>query len=600
MARIGKLAGLSILLLFYAGSILAGTLTGELDKPEGSLEDQFIYTLSVQGSAAGEPAFPEVPGLSVRQAGTSQSVSIINGRMSREVQYQYELIPEKEGTYTIPSIVMTIDGKKEQTLPIEFTVKPAGTGSQARADRPIFIERTLAKDKVYVGEAVLSSIRVHSRVRILGAQPDFRYPDGFQVKKIDGEKNYSRVVDGQEFSVTEINAILIPSKEGKFEVPAAGLDVRFVDTSKPRRSPRSLLEDLWGPGNTTEKHVRSAPTVIEVMPLPVAGRRADFSGLVGEFKGRAELSQTAVQVGETATLTLTIEGQGVTSGMAEPALDLGDRAKIYKDKPQSSDTLDASHGVLGQRSFKIAIVPTVPGELQLGSLKIQYFNTTIGQYQDMVIDLGSLQVSGSAAAGTPPAADATPETHPKTGPAPTPPAEVRSLASDLLEPHPVERLTSRQTIQTRDQVAAGALLLGSLGFLGWGGWAWWLRRQGGQRDQRKKADRALKMASKQLHEARMLLDQQDVQAAVGLAQSSIRQYMGDKFSIKGSSLTLRDLEQQLQQHGLSAPTIEEMRRVWQHLDQLRFAASAADQSRGREALQKVDQLLAEVEQRCAP
>ena len=36
------------------------------------------------------------------------------------------------------------------------------------------------------------------------------------------------------------------------------------------------------------------------------------------------------------------------------------------------------------------------------------------------------------------------------------------------------------------------------------------------------------------------------------------------------------------------------------LDQLRFAASTADQSRGREALQKVDQLLAEVEQRCAP
>jgi len=598
MARIGKLAGIFGFLMCYAGSILAGTLTGELDKPEGSLEDQFVYTLAVQGSADGDPVFPEVPDLGVRQAGTSQSVSIINGRMSREVQYQYVLTPAKEGVYTIPSIVMTIDGKKEQTLPIEFKVTPAGAGTP-RADRPIFIERTLSKNKVYVGESVISSIQVYSKVRILGAQPDFRYPEGFQVKKIDGEKNYNKVVDGQNFTVTEINAIMIPGKEGKFEVPSAGLDVRFVDQSKPRRSTRSLLEDLWGPGNTTEKNFRSGPTSIEVLPLPVVGRRSDFSGLVGEFRGRSQLSADQVKVGETATLTLIIECQGATSGMADPELELGDKAKVYKDKPQSEDSFDATQGVLGQRSFKIAIVPTVPGDLQLGTLKLQYFNTTVGQYQDMTIELGTLRVNGTAAAPvTPPPAAAQAPDSPSL-PAPSAPAEVRSLAQDLLEPHPIERLQERQAIGRFDLLLAGFLLLCSVGFLAWGGWKYWIRRQGGQHELRKKADRALKMASQQLNEARQLLDQQDVQAAVGLAQSSIRQYMGDKFSIRGSALTLRDLEQQLLQHGLSAPTVEEMRRVWQNLDQLRFAALAADQNRGRDALQKVDELLAEVEQRCA-
>jgi hypothetical protein len=553
----------------------------------------------VQGSADGEPAFPEVPGLSVRQAGTSQSVSIINGRMSREVQYQFVIVPAKEGTYTIPPLVMTVDGKKEHTLPIEFRVTAAGSGSQGRADRPVFIERTVGKDKVYVGEAVPSSIRVFSRVRILGAQPDFRYPDGFQVKKIDGEKNYSKLVEGQAFNVTELNSILIPTKEGRFEIPAAGLDVRFIDNTKPRRSPRSLLDDFWGQGNAAEKHFRSEPTSIEVLPLPVAGRRSDFTGLVGEFKGRAELSTRTVKVGETATLTLTIEGQGATSGMADPELGLGDRAKIYKDKPQSDDTFDAQQGVLGQRVIKMAIVPTAPGDLALGTLKVQYFNTTVGQYQDMVIDLGNLEVTGTAAAAvTPPPTFNAPQNSQDNRSA-SPPAEVKSLAQDLLEPHPVERLLKRQTIQSIDLMMAGFLLLGSLGFLSWGGRRAWIRHQGGQHEQRKKAERALRAASKQLHEARQLLDQQDIQAAVGLAQSSIRQYMGDKFNIKGSALTLRDLEQQLLQNGLSGPTVEEMRHVWQNLDQLRFAASAADQDRGREALQKVNQLLTEVEQRCA-
>ncbi|HET9235879.1 MAG TPA: BatD family protein [Oligoflexus sp.] len=602
MARIGKLAGIFISFWCFASAALAGMITGELDKPEGSVEDQFVYTLAVQGSADGEPAFPEVPGLSIRQAGTSQSVSIINGRMSREVQYQFVIIPDKAGSYTIPPIVMTVDGKKEQTLPIEFRVTAAGTSPQGQADRPLFLERVVAKDKVYVGEAVPSSIRVYSRVRILGAQPDFRYPDGFQVKKIDGEKNYSKLVDGQAFNVTEINAILIPTKEGRFEIPAAGLDVRFVDTSKPRRTPRSLLEDFWGQGNTVEKHFRSGSASIEVLPLPVAGRRSDFSGLVGEFQGRAEIASRAVKVGETVTLTLTIEGRGATSGMADPELGLGDRAKVYKDKPQSDDTFDAQEGVLGQRLIKMAIVPSVPGDLALGTLKIQYFNTAVGQYQDMTIDLGHLQVTGSpAAAAAPPAASPQPqaaETRPST-PSSNAPAEVKSLARDLLEPHPPERLRTHETVQTLDVIAAAVMLVGSLGFLGWGARRAWIRRQGGQHEQRKKADRALRAASRQLLEARQLLDQKDIQAAVGLAQSSIRQYMSDKFNIKGSALTLRDLEQQLVQHGLSGPTLTEMRQVWQNLDQLRFAAASADQDQGREALQKVNQLLTEVEQRCA-
>jgi hypothetical protein len=306
-----------------------------------------------------------------------------------------------------------------------------------------------------------------------------------------------------------------------------------------------------------------------------------------------------VKIGETVTLTLTIEGRGVTSGMADPELALGDKAKVYKDKPQSEDSFDADQGVLGQRILKIAVVPTIPGDLQLGTLNIQYFNTTFGQYQDIAIELGTLHVTATAAApvATPSAAARSADS--PIAPKPSAPTEVRSLAQDLLEPHPISRLKQRQTIGIFDLSVAGLLLLGSLGFLAWGGRKHWVRRQGGQRDLRKKADRALKLASQQLSKARQLLDREDIEAAVELAQSSIRQYMGDKFSIKGSALTLRDLEQQLLQHGLSTPIIEEMRLVWQSLDQLRFAAMAADQNRGRDALQKVDELLAEVEQRCA-
>ena len=598
MARTGKPSGLRYLLwlLIWANPLWAESLTGELDKPEGSLEDQFVYTLAVQGNADDTPQFPEIPGLSIRQAGTSQSVSIVNGRMSREVQYQFVLIPSQEGTFTIPAITLKIDGKIQETLPIEFKVNPAGTSSPGGSDRPIFMERVLSKNKVYVGESVLSSIRVYSRVRILAAEPDFPYPDGFQVKKIDGERSYTKSIEGQNYNVTEINALMIPSKEGKYEVPGASLNTRFLDQSKPKRTPRSMLDDLWGSGNTSEKNFRSAPVSIEVLPLPLAGRRADFSGLVGEFSGQADFSTRSVPVGETVTLTLIIEGKGATTGMADPELVLGDKAKVYKDKPQSQDMIQAD-GVTGQRSFKLAIVPSRAGDLDLGTLKIQHFNTAAAQYQDILIELGTIQVTGGSPAPIARAEAAT-EARREALPNEVAAAEVKSLGSDLLEPHAPDRLLKAHSLQGADFIGGGLLLGLTWVFAGFGLWRAFIRRQGGQREARKKASGALKIANLQMVEARRLLDRQELRSAVGLAQKVIRQYLGDKFSIHGGALTLRDLEQHLQQNGLSEQTIEEMRNVWQNLDQLLFASITADQSQGHDVLQKVDRLLSEMEQRC--
>ncbi len=600
MAKIGKLMKLLMVLLFWMGAshASAGSLTGELDKAEGTVEDQFVYTLAVQGSADGEPKFPDIPDIQIQKAGTSQSVSIINGKMSREVQYQFVLTASKEGTYTIPAIAMTIDDKAQQTLPIEFKVKPAGSGTGSLKERPLFIERSLSKQKVYVGESLVSSIRVFSRVRILAAEPDFRYPDGMQVKKIDGEKSYSKVLDGQEFAVNQFDAILVPNKEGKFEVPGAALGVRYIDQSKPRRSAGSLLDDLWGQGNTAEKRITSPSLTVEVLPLPLTGRRADFSGLVGEFTGRAEVSSRSVKAGETVTVNVVIEGRGATGGMAEPEFDLGDKAKVYKDKPQSQDSYDAAQGVLGQRTFKVAVVPTQSGELDIGTLKIQYFNTASGHYQDLTVDVGKIQVMANGAVkSAPPVTPADAQSFAPPPAAPNP--GVKALADDLLEPHSPDRLAKQDELQTADLMGGAGLLFCSLILTGFSGWKSYLRLQGGRRDVRKKADRALKLAQGQMKDARRLLESQDVKSAVGQAQKIIRQYVGDRFGIKSGGLTLRDLEQQLAQQGLSTDTISDMRRVWQDLDQLLFAEASADQNRSREVLQKVDKLLQEVEERCA-
>lgn len=601
MARNGKnfVSFIAILMLMVSVELRAGSMTGELDKVDGTIDDQFVYTLSVQGNADGEPQFPAIPGLDVQRAGTSQNVSIVNNHMSREVQYQYIIVAAKEAKYVIPAISLKIDGKSEQTLPLEINVK-AASPSGDHSDSPIFLERSFSKTKVYIGESIIASVRLFRRVRVMSAEPDFwNYPDAFQVKKLDGQKNYRKNLNGKEYEVTEINSILLPTKQGHYEITPALLEARFA--SGQRRA-GGLLDDLLGQSQTSSKRIRTESSSIEVLPLPLNGRRADFSGLVGEFQGRAELSAREIKLGETLTLTLMIEGKGSTAGMAEPMLDLGTRAKIYRDKAQSSDSYDAGQGVLGRRSYKLAIVPSQGGTLELGTLTLQYFNSTLGQYQDLNIPLGTVSVQGGAPATDKAQADGKPgQTLQAQGTASEKQGtsnEVKALASDLLEPHAADRLQSSDSLHFSDIIASTSLMTLSFMSLGFGAWRARIRRQGRRHDVLKKSAKALKSAQRQLKAAQEFLNQRDLQSASGLAQKVIRQYLGDRFDIKGSSLTLRDLEQHLHQRGLDEGTLRHMRGVWQNLDQLLFATESSSLKDGQVIIEQVNTLLQEVEQKC--
>lgn len=590
-ARIGKaLLGL-LLCLCFSALARAGTLTGELDKAEGTIDDQFLYTLSIQGNADGDPAFPKIDGIEVREAGKGQSISVVNGQYSREVQLRFVLSATKAGTYTIPAIHLKIDGKDEQTLPIEFKVGAAEAGSSR--DDAVFIERNFSKTKVYVGEAIGVRIKIFNRIKILGANPDFPYPGSFQVRTIEGQKTYTQVSGGQEYNVTELQAVLIPTQEGKFTIEPATL---LAKVAVGRRRPRSFFDDLLTSVDVQEKKFRSDASELEVLPLPLAGRRKDFSGLVGEFHASSSLSPSDVQTGDTVNLDLQIQGVGTTAGMAEPQLPVNSQIKVYKDKPQSEETLDANKGIVSRRNFKYALVPTQPGKIELSPLKIQVFNPEQGAYQDLTIELGSFEAKGQAIAPSVPPPRSAPkaEANEKEEPSPKAAAPVR----ELIGPHPLDRLQGNDRLTSFEWIAA--LGLGLFGIGGIGASAWKRTRRRPETLLKIKANKAFRLSKKQLEHAIHLLDRQDVQAAVQLAQSSFRTYIGDKFSVPAAgSITLRDVEGQLSRHGLDGETLYEVRDLWQGMDQMLYAPPLAlNPERGRQLLQRMSLLLEKVEHRC--
>ena len=598
MEKIGNLRW--VLLVFALGAfnlcinspLWAGVVTGEIDKAEGTLEDQFTYTVTVQGSFDGEPEMPAIEGLVSERSGTSQNVSIVNGHFSRETQYQFTITPQREGTFEIPAIKLKIDGNWQQTLPLTIKVKAsAALSAEDRSDQPVFIEREFSKTKLYVGETISVRIRIFNKVKLYGATPEIVYPDGFQVRSIEEQKNYSQTIQGEEYGVIELVALLTPQKPGRFDVAPAILTAKI---GSGRRRSRSMIDDWINPTQVVQKRFRSPPATLDVMNLPVEGRRADFTGLVGDFNLSADVSPRSIKVGETSTLTLTIKGSGPTTGMADPDFKWGDKVKIYKDKPQSLDAVDAAEGIKGERVLKFALVPTQAGALELGSVGMQYFNATTGNYQDLTAELGTIQVEGQALqsdikAASPPPTSAVPAAEPR---------DVQKLGEDLIEPHAIAQLGDVQVVTPMEWAGGGATSILSLGFLLFSFWQKQRNANASERMARRRASEAGKKLQKELTALGQVDQGNNRRAQLRSAQHAWKAYFSDKFAMKASTMTLAELEAQLAPHLKDPSSLQAVRDLWKNYERLLFAATAPADHEAHELIETTKRVMQEIDKRC--
>ena len=174
----------------------------------------------------------------VMSGGTSTSVQIINGRMSREVNYTYTLIPLKEGRLVIPPLTVTTDKTTQKTAEIVVTVSPKTqekTGSQ-----DVFAEGNVSNSSPYEGEPIVYTFKLFNAVQIANAR--FQKPEfsGFTAKEVENSrKTYRTVMNGREYNVTDLTILLVPLGAGQKTIDPAVLECdRAPATNHAQKSVR--------------------------------------------------------------------------------------------------------------------------------------------------------------------------------------------------------------------------------------------------------------------------------------------------------------------------------------------------------------------------
>jgi hypothetical protein len=415
-------------------------ISARLDRLTLALGESAQLAITVKGSQPVEPNVPVVDGLEITPAGQQSSMQVINGAVSVEVRYIYQVTPNRPGSFTIPAIGASGIGS---TQPVAFRVEKtqggqsagvSGPGSSplpapgfgpaqeeaAPADaksQPAFLRVVLPKRELTVGELVPVELKACFPAGMSASLsgPPMLAGGAFALNKL-GEKpeQTHEIIDGRPYNVITWSSALSAIQAGDYPLNIE-LPVIVRVQEKVKRAGGNPFKDFFGDespfddstlddffGQVTEKplvlHNDSAP--VKIRPLPVQDRPADFSGAVGKFDLSAEASVAKAMRGDPISLKIKITGQGnfdrvVTNGLVSSAAWKG-----YK--PNSRFEPADSDGFAGTKIFEQAIVPTQSGSSAIPALSFSYFDPDIHGYVTKTTDPIRVEIApGSTTAAAP-------------------------------------------------------------------------------------------------------------------------------------------------------------------------------------------------------
>jgi hypothetical protein len=380
-------------ILTLCASVHAAEIQAVVDRTRIGPGESLELTVSVKGGEGTVDISP-IRDFKVLSGGTSTSVQIINGRMSKEVNHSYTLIPLKEGRLVIPPLTVMTDKTPRKTAEIIITVSPKTQDQTGGQD--VFAEGKISNPSPYEGEPIIYTFRLYNAVQIANAQ--FQKPEfsGFTAKEVEkSQKTYRTALNGREYNVTALTILLIPVGAGPKTIDPAILECDVVRRQSTRRSPFGMLDDpFFGQNSLEHRAIRTEPLSVTVKPLPPFDGNGQFSGLVGEFQIQSQVDKTSLDVGESATLSVTVSGTGNIMDASAPEIGIPDAFKSYKDAPQEK-IQPGVNGYAGEKVFRTALVPLKEGQYTLEPIALNFFDVPSGRYRTRLTAPVSISVHPS-------------------------------------------------------------------------------------------------------------------------------------------------------------------------------------------------------------
>ena len=243
------------------------TVQALVEKNQVILGAPFLFQIRVDGSES--PQKPDLAALSDfsvedlgGQQNSSQSVTIINGRMQRVVQrgyvFSYRLTAKKKGMLTIPAIAVTAGAQRASTRPVTIRVAAPSETEDFK------LRVSLSEKKAYVGQPVVMTftwylgknvqdisfnLPVLTDKRFQTADPQVSFDPNRNLRiplgagQVIAEKG-QETLDGKQYMTVQFRKILIPKQAGAITLPQATVAGKALQGYQQNRR-RSVFDDFF-------------------------------------------------------------------------------------------------------------------------------------------------------------------------------------------------------------------------------------------------------------------------------------------------------------------------------------------------------------------
>ncbi|MCG9128473.1 BatD family protein [Candidatus Poribacteria bacterium] len=302
----------------------------------------------------GQPTFNFLPNFLAVPLPTKTTPRLIEDKVAVEMEWSYELIPQKIGKIELSEVEFTYQNTNFFANPGTIIVGAVDTFKDTSTGGIHRVHAEVSNKNPYIYEPIEYKFRyLFSTVLPTVESPTKTLPS-FKDVSID------ETVDEVE-TTGQINSLhyeesiqtIYPEKVGKIIIPSAELKLPI------KGRPRTLK---------TEK------IAINVQQLPIEGRPAHFTGTVGDYTISAQIDRIRLVVRDALTMTVKFTGNGNHNSIKPPIIQNIDGFRV--DPPVLVNSKDGK-----TPEFSFVFIPLKPGILNIPPVAFASFNTKTRSYQ---------------------------------------------------------------------------------------------------------------------------------------------------------------------------------------------------------------------------
>ncbi len=268
-----------------------------------------------------------------------------------------------------------------------------GENLQKKTNRNIFIRVSADKKSCYVGEPVVVTYKLYTRlgnISSIAKNPAF---NGFSVIDLAepeiGTSRNIEVLDGREYYTSVIRKVqLYPLQPGISALGQALVEsklrftreeyiAQFDENGRPEFIPGTTQAAAYF---DTTAMIGNEPLSLDVKALPANNQPASFNGAVGAYGIEALVEKDDITTDDAGKLRVLLTGEGNMTLVAAPEVQFPAGLEAYE--PSVKDGLNRLVvPVSGSKIFDYTFTAAREGDYSIPSIAFSYFDIDSGKYK---------------------------------------------------------------------------------------------------------------------------------------------------------------------------------------------------------------------------